>query len=206
MRRGWFTFYYGPMFSGKTAALAEDANSLSKVAKRRVMVFMPALDTRRSTTEIVSLSGARAPATQVKDPLEILSRAIEKEAEEVLIDEIHFFQQRTKQDDIEEWSIIFVVKKLLQRGINVHAAGLNTDFLGYPFRPTTDSMGLADDLVRKRALCVICGDPADWTLRMINDQPVGPGGELIVVAGTKGEESATGETYEARCSLHHPFV
>ena len=203
--RGWLTVYYGGMFSGKTEELAGIARILEEIARRKVMVFMPAIDNRRSTEEIVSLGGARAAAIQVSDPFEILTLAVEG-VQEVLIDEVHFFRQRVFQENIEDWSIVFVVKKLLRRGINVHVAGLNTNFLGYPFPPTTALMGFADDLVRKRARCNVCGDPADWTLRLINGQPVGPGGELIVVAGIRGEEGVGGETYEARCGNHHPFL
>lgn len=204
--QGWFTFYYGPMYSRKTAELAEVATSLSRIAGRKVMVFMPAIDTRRSTEEIVSLSGARAQATQVSNPFEILDQAIREKAGEVLIDEVHFFRQRVKRDGIEDWSIVFVVKELLRRKINVYAAGLNTNFLGYPFPPTTALMGFAGDLVRKRALCTVCGNPADWSLRLVNGQPVGPGAELVVVAGVEREKGKGGETYEARCSNHHPFL
>ena len=142
----------------------------------------------------------------MSDPFEILTLAIKEGVEEVLIDEVHFFRQRTVRGGIEGWSIVFVVEELLRWGINVHVAGLNTDFLGHPFPPTTALMGLADDLVRKRALCTVCGNPADWSLRLINGQPVGPGAELVVVAGVKGEEGKGGETYEARCSSHHPFL
>jgi len=203
--RGILKVYYGPMFSGKTASLTEDSSRLSKVAKRRVLVFMPKIDTRRSRTEIVSLSGARATATQVGDPFEILSQAIEKGAQEVLIDEVQFFRQRISYNDIENWSIVHVIKELLRRGINVHAAGLNTNFLGDPFPPTTDLMGMADDSVKMEAICTVCGESADYSLRLIDGQPTRKG-ELIVVAGTQIEEGTGHETYEARCRNHHPFL
>lgn len=206
MRRGRLTVYYGPMFSRKTGVLAEDANCLSEVAKRKILVFMPHMDTRRSTTEIVSLSGARAPAIQVGSSFEILRLAIREGVQEVLIDEAQFLQQRVTRNRVRDWSLVFVVKELLQRGINVHVAGLNTTFLGHPFHPTADLMAIADDLIRLRAICTVCGDAADWSLRLMDGQPVGPGAELIVVAGGKGEEGAGKETYEARCSAHHPFL
>jgi len=205
MRKGRLTVAYGPMFSGKTAALAEDANRLREIARRRVLVCMPEMDTRRSRTEIVSLSGARATAIQVADPFQILTLAAETEAQEVIIDEVHFFRQTTTQDGVESWSIVFVVKILLQRGVNVRVAGVNTNFLGYPFPPITDLIGMADDLVRTRAICTVCGEPADWSLRLVDGKPAGAG-ELIVVAGTRGEEGVAKETYEARCGRHHPFL
>jgi len=206
MQRGRLTVYYGPMFGRKTAFLAEDAKSLSAIAKRNVLAFMPHIDTRRSATEIVSLSGARAPAIQVRSPFEILRMAIREGAQEVLIDEVQFFQQRVTRNRVRDWSLVFVVKELLLRGVNVHVAGLNTTFLGHPFHPTADLMAFADDLIRLRAICTVCGDVADWSLRLVDGQPVGPGGQLIVVAGGRGEEGKGEETYEARCSLHHPFL
>lgn len=207
MKRGWFTLYYGPMFSSKTAALVEDANSLSKVAERRVLVYMPQRDSRRSTTEIVSLGGARTAAIQVQDVSEILKTAIWQNAEEVLIDEVQFFRQKKVQEGItEDWTIVFVIKELLRMGVNVRAAGVNTNFFGHPFPPTPALMAFADDLIRKRALCTVCGEPADWSLRLVNGRPVAPGADLIVVAGLAGEKGKGGETYEARCPDHHPFL
>lgn len=205
MRIGKLTEYFGPMCSGKTAVLVEDGTRLSRIAKRKVLVCMPTIDTRRSRTEIVSLSGARVSAIQIGDPFEILRRSAEQSAQEVLIDEVQFFRQRIEREGRKDWSIVFVVKALLQQGINVRVAGLNTDFLGYPFSPTTDLMGMADDRVKMRAICTVCGEPADWSLRLIDGQPAGTG-ELVVVAGTQGEEGAGRETYEARCSKHHPFL
>jgi len=205
MRKRCLTVCFGPMFSGKTAFLAEHASRLSSIAKRKVLVCMPATDTRRSREEIVSLGGARAPAIQIGDPFEILGLAESVQAQEVLIDEVQFFRQMVEKEDREDWSIVFVVKALLQQEINVCVTGLNTDFLGYSFRPTTDLMGIADDLMRMRAVCTVCGEPADWSLRLIDGQPVGTG-KLIVVAGTQGEEGKGRETYEARCGKHHPFV
>ena len=205
MRKRCLTVCFGPMFSGKTAFLAEHANRLSSIAKRKVLVCMPTTDTRRSQKEIVSLGGARAPAIQIEDPFEILRLSESVQAQEVLVDEVQFFRQRVKKEDREDWSIVFVIKKLLQQGVNVCATGLNTDFLGYPFSPTTDLMGIADSLTRMRAVCTTCGEPADWSLRKIDGRPVGMG-ELIVVAGTQGEEGEGRETYEACCGEHHPFV
>jgi thymidine kinase len=202
---GKLKVYFGPMFSGKTAVLVEDGTRLPRIAKRKVLVCMPTIDTRRSRTEIVSLSGARVSAIQVGDPFEILRLSAEQSTQEVLIDEVQFFRQRVKKENIEGWSIVFVVKALLQQGTNVRVAGLNTSFLGYPFPPTTDLMGMADDLVKMRAICTVCGEPADWSLRLIDGQPARTG-ELIVVAGTQGEEGVSCETYEARCSNHHPFL
>lgn len=205
-KRGWFTFHYGGMYGGKTATLIEDAKRLAEIAHRKTVFFVPRIDMRRSRSKVVSLSGTTAPAIQVDDPFEILKRMVVWRTEEVFVDEVQFFRQRTIQDGIEDWSIVFVIKDLLAHGVNVHAAGLNTNFLGHPFPPTTDLMGLANDLVRHRALCSACGDPADWSLRLVDGKPVGPGADLIVVAGTEKERGMTGETYEARCSAHHPFL
>lgn len=125
---GKLKVYFGSMFSGKTAFLVEDGNRLSVVAKRQILVCMPTIDTRRSRTEIVSLSGARVSAIQVGDPFEILRLVAKQGTQEVLIDEVQFFRQRIEMEGREDWSIVFVVKTLLQQGINVRVAGLNTSF------------------------------------------------------------------------------
>lgn len=209
-RWGKFIFYFGPMFSGKTEDLAFSYWHLKRVLGREAKVFMPAEDTRRSAMEIVSLSGARAPATAVVTPLDIL-KLVKKGVTDVILDEVHLWQQTTMLDGGETWAILYVIEELLRRGINVYAAGLDTDFLTRPFQPTFDLMAFADGLVRLWARCGACGVPAAFSARFIIDgyggkRPAGPGDDLIVVAGTEGEEGAGGEIYEPRCGNCHPSL
>lgn len=190
MKRGHFTLLVGPMFSWKTADLAERANGLRAVAGKDVLVVMPKIDTRRSEDHIVSLSGAKTPAIQISHPHQVLEMVATNRPNYVFFDEVHFVRVKEKRDGVEGWAIVFAIQDLLRIGIDVWAAGLDTNFLTQPFPPTTDLMGVAadGDVIRKRAICNICGSPADWTLRLLGGEPVGPGAPLIVVGGIEGEE------------------
>ncbi len=200
----------GPMLSGKTAILAGRANLLKTIAHRQVLVVMPVRDNRRSTTAIVSLNGTSTPAISVDHPNEILA-LIETQGgsvgvDDLFIDEVQFFRQQVLAGGVLGWIIVDVVKQVLRLGINVYVAGLNADSLTRPFPPTTDLLGIADVVNRVQAICTECGEPADWSLRLRGGKPIGPEGELIVVAGTTGEEGTGGETYTAVCARHHPFI
>jgi thymidine kinase len=56
-------------------------------------------------------------------------------------------------------------------------------------------MCLAEEVTKLRAICVVCGEPASRTQRLVNGQPAHVNDAVILV----GAE----ESYEARCRLHH---
>ena len=75
--------------------------------------------------------------------------------------------------------------------------GLDRDFRGIPFGPMPRLMALADQVTKLTAICMVCGEPATRTQRLIDGQPATADSPLIVIGGM-GDES-----YEARCRLHH---
>nr|WP_284142963.1 hypothetical protein [Caloranaerobacter azorensis] len=101
------------------------------------------------------------------------------------IDEVQFF------DD----GIVDLCRRLADKGLRVIVAGLDMDFRGEPFGPTPDLMAIAEFVDKLTAVCVICGNPANRTQRLINGEPANYN-EPTILVGAK-------ESYEARCRLHH---
>jgi thymidine kinase len=176
----------GPMFSGKTDELIRRLRR-ARIARQKVQVFFPALDARYAGMDfgkLTSHAGAEFDAAPVRTAEEIL-RAVEDGTSVVAIDEAQFFD-----DDI-----LAAVRRLISSGLRVIAAGLDTDFRGEPFGPMPMLMAEAERLDKLQAICMVCGEPASRTQRLINGKPA-PLLSPVVVVGA-------GELYEARCRAHH---
>ncbi|MGD0172939.1 MAG: thymidine kinase [Anaerolineales bacterium] len=176
----------GPMFSGKTDELIRRLRR-ARIARQKVQVFFPALDARYAGLDdgkLTSHAGAEFDATPVRTAEEIL-RAVENDTSVVAIDEAQFFD-----DDI-----LPVVSRMVASGLRVIVAGLDTDFRGEPFGPMPLLMAEAEQLDKLQAICMVCGEPASRTQRLINGKPALLHDPVVVVGA--------GELYEARCRAHH---
>ena len=120
----------------------------------------------------------------------MLSLARERDVDLIGIEEAQFF------DD----SLPRVVETLRQSGRHVIASGLNTDFAGRPFGPMPTLLALADEITMLSAICVVCGETATRTQRLVGGRPAAIDDPLIVIGGF---EAPAVETYEARCLRHH---
>lgn len=181
---GWVHVICGCMFCGKTDEMLRLLRRFS-IAGRRVVLFKPRLDTRTDALTVISRSGAEHTALSVED-----SAGIEKlsgEADIVAVEEGQFFDERLPD----------VVSRLADGGKQVVVTGLDTDFRGIPFGPMPRLMALADQVTKLTAICMVCGEQATRTQRLIDGQPAPADSPLIVIGGM-GDE-----TYEARCRLHH---
>ena len=173
----------GSMFSGKTEELIRRVRR-AKIAKQNVQVFKPALDTRYTTEAVTSHNGLGVDAVPVQSAAEI-EKLILPETSVVAIDEVQFFG----------WEVTELCQKLADRGVRVIAAGLDTDFRGEPFGPMPVLMAQAETVEKLQAICVVCGNPASRTQRLINGQPAAYDDPVILVGGS--------ESYEARCRKCH---
>ena len=173
----------GSMFSGKTEELIRRVRR-AKIAKQNVQVFKPALDTRYTTEAVTSHNGLGVDAVPVQSAAEI-EKLILPETSVVAIDEVQFFG----------WEVTELCQKLADRGVRVIAAGLDTDFRGEPFGPIPVLMAQAETVEKLQAICVVCGNPASRTQRLINGQPAAYDDPVILVGGS--------ESYEARCRKCH---
>ena len=171
-RRGWIEVVCGSMFSGKTEELIRRIRR-AQIARQKVAIFKPRIDTRYSSDHIVSHSEARLLSTVVESSAEILE--IASTAQVVGIDEGQFF----------DTGIIDVAERLANEGKRVIIAGLDQDYRGKPFEPMPQLLAIAEYITKTLAICVVCGNPADRTQRTT------PSSERFLV-GAK-------DSYEARC-------
>jgi len=180
---GWIELVCGSMFSGKTEELIRRVRR-AKIARQNVQVFKPAMDTRYTIEAVTSHNGLGIDAVPVQSAAEIESQ-IRPDTTVVAVDEVQFFG----------WEIAELCQKLADRGVRVIAAGLDMDFRGEPFGPIPVLMAQAEHVDKLQAICVVCGNPASRTQRLINGQPAAYDDPIILVGGS--------ESYEARCRKCH---
>ena len=69
--------------------------------------------------------------------------------------------------------------------MRVIVAGLDQDYLGKPFDPMPQLLAIAEYITKTRAICMVCGNPANHTQRLVASSD-------RVLLGAQG-------IYEARC-------
>ena len=181
---GWVHVICGCMFCGKTDEMLRLLRRFS-IAGREVVLVKPRLDTRTDEVTVVSRSGAEHRAVTVDHSAEI--EAAVGAADIVAIEEGQFFDEALPE----------VVEALAAGGKQVIVTGLDRDFRGIPFGTMPRLLALADQVTKLTAICMVCGEPATRTQRLIDGEPAPADSPLIVIGGL-GDE-----TYEARCRLHH---
>lgn len=182
-KRGSIELICGSMFSGKTEELIRRLRR-AVIARQRVEVFKPLIDTRYHEARVTSHNGADFEARPVDSPAEITS-LLHPDTTVVAIDEVQFFEP----------AIIELCEQLAEQGKRVICAGLDTDFRGVPFGPMPDLMARAEEVDKLHAICVICGEEASRTQRLINGQPAAFDDPVVLVGAA--------EVYEARCRRCH---
>ncbi|MDQ3930644.1 MAG: thymidine kinase [Chloroflexota bacterium] len=180
---GWLEVVCGSMFSGKTEELIRRVKR-AQIARQKVQVFKPRIDTRYSAVQVASHNGVLHSALPVGSSAE-LEGLIEPDTTVVAIDEAQFFDE----------GVVDLCKRLTHNGVRVIAAGLDLDFRGEPFGPMPLLMAEAEMVDKLQAICVVCGAPASRTQRLIDGQPANYNDPIIMV-GAK-------ENYEARCRHCH---
>jgi thymidine kinase len=173
----------GCMFSGKTEELIRRVRRAT-IAKQKVQVFKPHIDDRYATDQVRSHNGMGFEAVPVCASEEILE-LVQPETTVVAIDEAQFFDQNLPR----------VATRLADEGKRVICAGLDLDFRGEPFGPMPTLLAIAEHVDKLTAICVISGEPATRTQRIINGQPASYHDPVILVGAT--------ESYEARSRKHH---
>ncbi len=173
----------GSMFSGKTDELIRRLVRAT-IAKQKVQVFKPAIDIRYAVQKVASHAGSTFDAIPVENAAEIRLK-LDKDTTVVGIDEAQFFDPE----------VVTVAQELAARGVRVLVAGLDTDFRGEPFGSMPVLMSEAEDVVKLHAICMVCGDDASRTQRLVNGKPARYDDPVVIVGAS--------ELYEARCRLHH---
>ena len=109
---GWIEVVCGPMFSGKSEELIRRLRR-AIIARKRVQVFKPVIDTRYSDSEIVSHGDARMNSETVGGAADILLN-LDWRTQVVGIDEANFFGS----------GLVDVAQQLADSGKQVIVAGL----------------------------------------------------------------------------------
>ena len=170
---GWIEVIAGSMFSGKSEELIRRLRR-AKIARQKVQVFKPAIDNRFSHDHIVSHSEMRHESGVVRTAAEILE-LVDPSTEVVGIDEGQFFDN----------DLVGVANTLAARGLRVIVAGLDQDYTGRPFEPMPQLLAVAEYITKTHAICVRCGQPANYSQRIVEVE-----GRVVVGAA---------DAYEARC-------
>jgi len=170
--QGWIEVVCGSMFSGKTEELIRRLNR-ARIAKLKVEIFKPGIDTRYSEEDVVSHNSNAVNSIPVENAQQILFYA--NDVDVVGIDEAQFFGSE----------LVDVCQQLANQGIRVIVAGLDMDFMGKPFGPMPNLMAIAEDVTKVHAICMRCGSLAQYSHRTI------AGDKLVVLGET--------ESYEPLC-------
>ena len=170
---GWIEVISGSMFSGKSEELIRRLRR-AKIARQKVQVFKPEVDSRFSNDHIVSHSEMRHESANSRSAAEVLAK-VDPDTEVVGIDEGQFFDNE----------LVSVANELAQRGVRVIIAGLDQDYTGKPWEPMPQLLAIAEYITKTHAICMKCGQPANYTQRTFESE------ERVAVVGEG--------MYEARC-------
>ena len=171
-KKGWIEVISGCMFSGKTEELIRRLKRV-QIAGLQAEIFKPTIDTRYHPEDIVSHDASRVRSTPVESPYNILLLA--SGVDVVGIDEAQFFDA----------GIVEVAESLALSGIRVIVGGLDMDYLGKPFGPMPALLARAEYITKLHAICVKCGEIANYSFR------IAANAEQVLL----GEKDA----YEPRC-------
>ncbi len=168
-RQGWIEVICGSMFSGKTEELIRRLKR-AKFAKQRIEIFKPAIDVRYDEENVVSHDENTIQSTPVQSSSNIVLLA--NDVDVVGIDEAQFFDA----------GLADVCNQLANQGIRVIVTGLDMDFQGKPFGPIPALLSTAEYITKVHAICVKCGDLAQYSHRTIKDE------KLVVLGETDSYE------------------
>jgi len=173
----------GSMFSGKTDELIRRLRRAS-IARQKVQVFKPALDNRYNASKVTSHNGNVYHAIPIQQAEDVFHH-LEADTTVIAFDEAQFFDASLTQ----------IVTQLAGQGLRVIVAGLDMDFRGEPFGPMPTLLAQAERVHKLQAICMVCGNPAYCTQRLVNGEPAHYNDPIVIVGAD--------ELYEARCRTCH---
>lgn len=185
-KKGKLVVRHGPMWSDKTTWLIEKISASSAS-----LAFKPSIDNRYTSKSVLrSHNGAEAEAILIdkNQPKILWEKATKESVERIIIDETNFFDDK----------LIAIIKKMLNQGIDVFAAGLMLDSDRKEFGPTKKLTQIADEVIEGRARCDFryangyCLTPAKYTYAKRKKS-----GQLVVGAA---------DLYGAACVEHYHLL
>lgn len=182
--RGSIEVICGSMFSGKSEELIRRVRR-ARIAKQTVQIFKPSVDDRYGIDSVNSHDGREIKAIAIEEAAEMLDY-INGDTTVVAVDEAQFFDP----------GIVNICRMLAdERNLRVIVAGLDLDFRAEPFGSMPDLMAIAEEVNKLHAICVVCGDEASRTQRLIDDKPAAYDDPIVLIGAA--------DSYEARCRYCH---
>ena len=181
--------FCGPMFSGKTEELLRRCDRLYH-AKINFILFKLKRDSRYAEEQVVSHSKTSMKAINVETPLDIYKYCQENpEVKHIAIDEIQFLPSvDTETLQPLAFDVVKLCKELKMQGYHIMASGLDMDFKGDPYGKMPQLLAIADNVVKLKAVCFVCGEDAGFSTRLSDNQAI--------------EDIGEKDKYEARCYDH----
>lgn len=170
---GKLTVFYGCMFAGKTTSLIQYISDQNLKANE-FLVLKPSVDVRSGKATITTHDGKSHDCLIYSQELDIFEH-VTPFTKLIAIDEAQFFDKVFFSD----------LKRLMGRGIQVVAAGLDKDYLGRPFGLMSSLIDIATDKNHLKARCECCGKDAEYTYRKTDNK-------VLILIGQDNH-------YEARC-------
>lgn len=183
-----FVLYTGPMFSSKTTKLLSRIDR-SRYQKKNTLSFKPSIDDRYTVeNQIVTHNDLHVKCVNVRTGDEILEFvAGNQHVDIVAIDELFMIEGGGE-----------ACIQLFKKGYDVYVASIELDYMGNPFNEVKEIMPYCTQIVKCKAVCEICQADARYTAKKSD---VGFQSELENTLQVGG-----GETYAARCQLHHKHL
>ncbi len=153
--KGTLEVVIGPMYSGKTEELIRRVVRRS-IARQKGKIFKISSDTRNAGNTVISRAGTSLTAYVISSSSEA-GAYIDERLDYVAFDEAQFFDDGLPK----------TVKKFVDSGTDVIVAGLNLDFRGEVFENVMRVTSMADEIVLLKAVCMVCGNDATRTQRLI---------------------------------------
>lgn len=172
LKKGSIEVICGSMFSGKTEELIRRLRR-AEIAKQKVVICKPSIEDRYDKNKVVSHNLRAIDCIGVTKASEIIKLC--ENIDVIGIDEAQFFDNE----------LVDVCNTLANNGIRVIIAALDMDYEGNPFEPIPQLMSVAEEVTKVRAICIQCGELANYSYRIVEK-------EERILLGEKNE-------YEARC-------
>lgn len=174
----------GCIYSDKTTELIALIKELQRDNKN-VVTLKPSHSSVDSQHHLLTHSGIQMKSVSIEN-IQDIHEYIDVSTDVLAIDDVHF---------LEDWDTPRLLNDLVNGGLHVIVSGVDTDFKGDPYGIMSELLAYADLVVKKTAVCSICGERATRSQRLVHGNPVKRNDKLFYIDPHM--------TYEARCRKHH---
>lgn len=162
---GRLYLFEGPMCSGKSTELVETYTRMEKSGKHKPIAFAPRGSRDATIGRIQPRTGISCSARFVEYlGAEQIAFILAEKHDAVFIDEAQFFTA------LGESELFHFCDELMMKGIDVHVAALDTDYLRKPWSGISLLRGLSPKTKKMKAYCTTCKNNAVYTLRLSESQ------------------------------------